>query len=220
VYQCYIFGATNCGKSALLNALMGRPYSEAYEHTKGPCYAVNAVEQIGGGRNTLVLREVTEESVTDLLEKKDSLASCDVAAFVYDSADAHSWRRAYELLVQVAAHQEITGFEVPCLLIAAKDDLESDPSCTKGSTRVCTDMGLEATISVSMKLGDIGNLFRKIVDAAQHPHLSIPETEAGRKHKYYRRLIQQSLTVTAVGVTVAVAGIAIYRLYVKRKNND
>lgn len=24
-----------------------RPYTEGYEHTKGPCYAVNAVEQIG-----------------------------------------------------------------------------------------------------------------------------------------------------------------------------
>jgi Ras family protein T1 len=58
-------------------------------------------------------------------------------------------------------------------------------------------MGLEATISVSIKLGDFGNLFRKIVDAAQHPHLSIPETEAGRKHKQYRRLIQRSLTVAA-----------------------
>ncbi|KAG0613574.1 hypothetical protein M758_6G112900 [Ceratodon purpureus] len=218
VYQCYIFGATNCGKSSLLDALMGRLFSESYEHTKGTRYAVNVVEQNGGGRKTLVLREVSEEAVSDLLEKKDALASCDVAAFVYDSADAHSWRRAYELLVQVAAHQEITGLEVPCLLIAAKDDLESDPSCTKGSTRVCTDMGLEATISVSIKLGDIGNLFRKIVDAAQHPHLSIPETEAGRKHKQYRRLIQRSLTVAAVGVTFTVAGIAIYRLYMKRKN--
>lgn len=37
-----------------------------------------------GGRKNLVLREVTEESVSDLLEQKDALASCDVAAFVYD----------------------------------------------------------------------------------------------------------------------------------------
>lgn len=58
-------------------------------------------------------------------------------------------------------------------------------------------MGVEAPISVSMKLGDIGNLFRRIVDAAQRPHLSIPETEAGRSHKHYRRLIQRSLTVAA-----------------------
>ena len=57
----------------------------------------------------------------------------------HNSADAESWRRAYDLLIEVAAHQEITGLEVPCLLIASKDDLESDPSCTKGSTRVCID---------------------------------------------------------------------------------
>ena len=63
--------------------------------------------------------------------------------------------------------------------------------------QVCTDMGVEAPIPVSMKLGDIGNLFRRIVDAAQRPHLSIPETEAGRSHKHYRRLIQRSLTVAA-----------------------
>jgi Ras family protein T1 len=85
--------------------------------------------------------------------------------------------------------------------------------------QVCTDMGVEAPIPVSMKLGDIGNLFRRIVDAAQRPHLSIPETEAGRSHKHYRRLIQRSLTVAAVGVTATVAGIAIYRVYMARKQN-
>jgi hypothetical protein len=35
----------------------------------------------------LVLREVNEESVSKLLEKKDALASCDVAAFVYDRCE-------------------------------------------------------------------------------------------------------------------------------------
>lgn len=56
---------------------------------------------------------------------------------------------------------------------------------------------MEAPISVSMKLGDIGNLFRRVVDAAQRPHLSIPETELGRTHKQYRRLLNRSLTVAA-----------------------
>ncbi|XP_024381368.1 mitochondrial Rho GTPase 1 isoform X2 [Physcomitrium patens] len=217
VYQCYIFGANKCGKSALLNALIGRPFTEAYERTEDTRYAVNVVDQIVGGRKTLVLREIIEESVSSLFEKKHALSSCDVAAFVYDCADAQSWKRAYELLVQVIAHQEITGYEIPCMIISAKDDLESVPSCTKGSTRVCTDMGLEATISVSTKLGDVGNLFQKIVDAAQHPHRSIPKTEAGRKFKHYRCLIQWSLTVAAVGFGAAVAGNAIYRLCVRRK---
>ena len=63
--------------------------------------------------------------------------------------------------------------------------------------QVCNEMGVESPISVSMKLGDIGNLFRRIVDAAQRPHLSIPETELGRTQKHYRRLVQRSLTVAA-----------------------
>ena len=68
----------------------------------------------------------------------------------YNSADAESWQRAYELLIEVAAHQETTGLEVPCLLIASKDDLESDPSCTKGSTRVYIDLleSLSATFGM------------------------------------------------------------------------
>ena len=38
--------------------------------------------------------------------------------------------------MEVAAHGEITGLEVPCLLIAAKDDLEPDASCIQSSARV------------------------------------------------------------------------------------
>ncbi|CAM6008327.1 unnamed protein product [Sphagnum balticum] len=220
VLQCFVFGPTNVGKSALLNALIGRPYNEAYEHTKGDHYTTNIVDQIGGSKKTLIMREINEESVTSLLGRRDALADCDVAAFVYDSSDATSWKCAVDLLLDVAAHGERCGFEVPCLVVAAKDDLEPDPTCIKSSTRVCTDMGVEAPISVSMKLGDIGNLFRRIVDAAQRPHLSIPETEAGKTNKNYHRLIQRSLTIAAVGATVAVAGIALYRVYHVRKQQS
>ena len=54
-------------------------------------------------------------------------------------------------------------------------------------------MGIEAPIPISAKLGDLNNVFRRIVSAAEHPHLSIPETEAGRSRKQYHRLINRSL---------------------------
>lgn len=54
-------------------------------------------------------------------------------------------------------------------------------------------MGLETPTPVSMKLGDNNNLFLRIVEAAQHPHLSIPETELGKITKQHRQLIQQSV---------------------------
>jgi hypothetical protein len=41
-----------------------------------------------------------------------------------------------DLLVEVAAHGEKYGFEVPCLLVAAKDDLEPDPICHQSSIQV------------------------------------------------------------------------------------
>ena len=47
-----------------------------------------------------------------------------------------SWKRATELLVEVAGHGEDTGLEVPCLIVAAKDDLNSFPMAIQDSTRV------------------------------------------------------------------------------------
>jgi hypothetical protein len=38
--------------------------------------------------------------------------------------------------VEVAAHGEINGVEVPCLLIAAKDDFEPDSLCKQNAHRV------------------------------------------------------------------------------------
>lgn len=65
-------------------------------------------------------------------------------------------------------------------------------------------MGLEVPISVSMKLGDINNLFRRIVEVAQRPHLSIPETELRKNTKQHQKLFQRSLSI-AVGMFLSLA---------------
>jgi mitochondrial Rho GTPase 1 len=38
--------------------------------------------------------------------------------------------------VQVATHGENTGYEVPCLIVAAKDDLDQSSQALQESTRV------------------------------------------------------------------------------------
>ncbi|XP_058077713.1 mitochondrial Rho GTPase 1-like [Magnolia sinica] len=217
VFQCYVFGPKNAGKSALLNSLIGRPFSERYTSTKNERFAVNVVDQPGGTKKTLIMREVPEDGVKDLLSDKESLAACDIAVFVYDSSDENSWQKAMDLLVEVASHGDDTGFEVPCLIISAKDDLDPSPIALQNSTRVSQDMGIEAPIPVSMKLGDF-NVFRRIISAAQQPHLSIPETEAGRSRKQYRQLVNRSLMFVSVGAAVAIVGFAAYRVYAARKS--
>ncbi|KAF2307226.1 hypothetical protein GH714_025582 [Hevea brasiliensis] len=221
VFQCFVFGPKNAGKSALLNSFTGRRFVDTSPSTTGENYAVNVVDLPGLGiKKTLILREIPEDGVKKLLSNKESLAPCDIAVFVHDSSDESSWRRATELLVEVASHGEDTGYEVPCLIVAAKDDLNSFPMAIQESTRVSQDMGIEAPIPISSKMGDTNNIFRRIVNAAEHPHLSIPETEAGRSRKQYHRLINRSLMFVSVGAAVAIVGLAAYRVYATRKNTS
>ncbi|KAI3927858.1 hypothetical protein MKW98_023459 [Papaver atlanticum] len=220
VFQCFVFGPKGSGKSSLLNSFLGRPFSEAYSPTTTERFATNTVDHLGGNKKTLILREIPEDGVKRLLSSKESLAECDVAIFVHDSSDEKSWKRATELLVDVAGHGEDSGFEVPCLIVAAKDDLDPFPLSIQHSTRVSQDMGIEAPIPVSMQLGDLSNVFRRIISAAEHPHLSIPETEAGRNRKQYRQFVNRSLMFVSVGAAVAIAGLAAYRVYAARKNTS
>lgn len=220
VLTCFVFGPARAGKSALLRALTGRPYVDLYTHTQEELYSAHVVEPIGGSKKTLILREISMDLVPVLLTRKDALASCDVAAFVYDSSDESSWKQTSDLLLEITAHGESSGFEVPCLLVAAKDDLGPQAAAISDSARVCQDMGMEAPISVSIKLGDTNNIFRRIVDAAQRPHLSIPVTEAGRNYQHYKQMVNRSLVVLSVGAAVAVVGLAAYRVYLARRQSS
>ncbi|KAL4577165.1 hypothetical protein LXL04_013269 [Taraxacum kok-saghyz] len=91
-------------------------------------------------------------------------------------------------------------YEVPCLIVASKDDLDPYPTAIQDSTRVSQDMGIEAPIPISTKLGDLNIIFGRSLRAAEHPHLSIPETEAGKTWK----LLNCSLMIVSVGAAVAV----------------
>jgi Ras family protein T1 len=50
----------------------------------GERYAANVIDQPGGSKKTLILREIPEDRVKKFLTNKESLAACDVAVVVYD----------------------------------------------------------------------------------------------------------------------------------------
>uniref|UniRef100_A0A1D1Y008 Mitochondrial Rho GTPase n=1 Tax=Anthurium amnicola TaxID=1678845 RepID=A0A1D1Y008_9ARAE len=218
VLQCFVFGPKNAGKSALLNSLIGRPFYDKYTPTTQHRFAANVVDMSKGAKKTLIMREIPEDEVKTLLSNKESLAPCDIAVFVHDSSDENSWKKATKLLVEVANHAENNGFEVPCLIVSAKDDLDPYPLAIQDSTRLIQDMGLETPIPVSVKLAEFNNVFQRIMNAAQHPHLSIPETEAGKYRKHCRQLFKSSLVVISVGAAAVFVGLAAYRVYAARKN--
>ncbi|TXG63639.1 hypothetical protein EZV62_010633 [Acer yangbiense] len=218
VFRCFVFGPKKAGKSALLNSFLGRPFSENYTPTTRERYATNVVDQLGGTKKTLILQEIPEEGVQKLLSNKESLAACDVAVFVYDSSDDYSWKKTKELLIGFARLEEDSGYGVPCLLIAAKDDLDSKSLTVQDAARVTLELGIEAAIPISMKIRDPTDIFGRIVRAAEQPHLFIPETETGRNRKHYRHLVNSSLMFVSVGAAVTIVGLAAYRAYAARKN--
>lgn len=68
-------------------------------------------------------------------------------------------------------------------------------------------MGIEAPIPVSSKLGDLSDIFSKIVRAAEQPHLSIPETEAGRRCKHYHQLVNRSLKFVSGMLVIQISNL-------------
>lgn len=63
-------------------------------------------------------------------------SNCRAPTVFFSSSDESSWKKATDLLVEVASHGEDTGYEVPCLIVAAKDDLDPFPLAIQDSTRV------------------------------------------------------------------------------------
>lgn len=55
------------------------------------------------------------------------------------SSRESSWQGATELLLDVASQGEASGYEVPCLIVAAKDDLDPYLTEIQDSTRVHTN---------------------------------------------------------------------------------
>ncbi|CAN7056244.1 hypothetical protein IGI04_014068 [Brassica rapa subsp. trilocularis] len=218
VFQCFVFGPKKSGKSALLDSFLERKFSDGYKATVGERYAANVVDQPGGCKKTLILREIPEDRVKKFLANKEALAACDVAVVVYDSSDVYSWRKAREMLMEVARKGEESGYGTPCVLVAAKDDLDAYPMSVQESDRVCMELGIDIPVSVSMKDDERNSLFRKIVSTAENPHMSVPETESGRRSKNIRQVVNSSLLFVSVGTAVGFAGLAAYRAYSARKN--
>uniref|UniRef100_A0A0R0HXF0 Mitochondrial Rho GTPase n=1 Tax=Glycine max TaxID=3847 RepID=A0A0R0HXF0_SOYBN len=218
VFQCYVFGSKHAGKSALMYSLLGRPFSNNYTPTTVEQYAANVIELKGVTRKILILREIPEDGLLQFLSNQDCLAACDVAVFVYDSSDEYSWKKSRDLLEKVVRQGELTGYRTPCLLIAAKDDLAPVPRTVLDSVKVTQALGIKAPIHVSMKLGDSSNVYNKIVNAAEHPHLSIPETETARRKKQHNQLLHHSLIFALVGAAMAVAGLTACRVRAVKKN--
>ncbi|XP_059548538.1 mitochondrial Rho GTPase 2 isoform X1 [Myotis daubentonii] len=116
VLLCKVVGARGVGKSAFLQAFLGRGlgHPDTRELHKTPAiYAINTV-QVNGQEKYLILREVDADSLLSTA----SDAACDVACLMFDGSDPQS----FALCTSIYKRHYMDG-QTPCLFVSSKADL-------------------------------------------------------------------------------------------------
>lgn len=172
VLLAYIIGAPGCGKSALLDAHLGLPFSPTYHPTIKPRTAANSVELPGGKQCTLILQELGELEPA-ILGNAAKLSAADLLVFAYDSSDPDSFAHVPGL---VERHASLTsgssdgGEKVPEMCVALKADRDR---CTQHGEEQpeawATERGMGAPLHVCASWGSIGEVFVSIAEAALNP---------------------------------------------------
>ena len=114
-----VLGASQSGKSYLLDTLLGRPFSQTYHPTIQPRTAVNTVELPGGKQCYLILKELGESETAVLDNKNKLLDQCDVLVYTYDSSDPDSFAYIPKLR---DSHPHLG--DLPSVYVALKADLD------------------------------------------------------------------------------------------------
>ncbi|XP_014442496.1 mitochondrial Rho GTPase 2 [Tupaia chinensis] len=111
VLMCRVMGAQGVGKSAFLQAFLGRSleHQDTGASSGGPPYAISTV-QVNGQEKYLILCEVGVDSQLD--------ATCDVACLMFDSSDPQSFVHCASLY-----KRHYMDSQTPCLFVSAKADL-------------------------------------------------------------------------------------------------
>eukprot|EP01135_Chromosphaera_perkinsii_P008697 Nk52_evm30s1444 gene=Nk52_evmTU30s1444 len=203
VFQCFVFGATGSGKSSLLRNLIGKPVREKYSPTVKNHTVVNAVS-VKGAEKYLVLQEIPANGIDlEIIQNKKRLEECSVACFVYDASDPNSFSYVAKL------QSRLDDYSMPCLFIATKNDL---PVCEQKFSHqpeeFCKELDLPAPASVSVKTGNMSDLFSSISNIAMNPHLGTPALDVDGS-TFGTQLLKTSVSLAAILAT----GYIAYRVY-------
>uniref|UniRef100_A0A3P9PYX8 Mitochondrial Rho GTPase n=1 Tax=Poecilia reticulata TaxID=8081 RepID=A0A3P9PYX8_POERE len=112
-FLCKVIGPRGTGKTAFLQAFVGRSVLVRNASSAFSPYVINTV-QIGNQEKYLMLNEVDVEM--EFLKASD--AACDVACLMYDASDPHS----FDYCASIYKQHYMDG-SVPCVLVASKADL-------------------------------------------------------------------------------------------------
>ncbi|XP_059548539.1 mitochondrial Rho GTPase 2 isoform X2 [Myotis daubentonii] len=206
VLLCKVVGARGVGKSAFLQAFLGRGlgHPDTRELHKTPAiYAINTV-QVNGQEKYLILREVDADSLLSTA----SDAACDVACLMFDGSDPQS----FALCTSIYKRHYMDG-QTPCLFVSSKADLpEGVPLPGLSPAEFCRRHRLPAPVPFSCAgPGEPGTaVFTRLATMATFPYLVHGELHTT---SFWLRV-----TLGAFGAAVAaILSFSLYRVLVKSR---
>ncbi|XP_034276369.1 mitochondrial Rho GTPase 2 [Pantherophis guttatus] len=201
VFLCKVIGSRGSGKSAFLQAFLGKNVgvqSESEENKSS--YSINTV-LVNGQEKHLILHEIE----ADVEFAKASDTTCDVACFLYDVTDLKSFNYCANIY-----KQHYMDSQVPCLFVASKTDLP-ETSLPHGFSpaEFCYKHRLQPPFYFSCISQELLStaIYTKLATAATFPHLN--DIELGASSFWIR---------VALGAAVAtIVGISLYKAMMKNK---
>ena len=176
VLLAYILGGPGSGKSSILDAFLGRPFSSTYHPTIKPRTAVNSVELPGGKQCTLILEELGELEPA-ILENEAKLFTADILVYTYDSSDPDSFSHITNLR-STYPHLD----EIPALYVALKADNDKTTQRSEVQPEEYTAaLDMSKPLHVSVTWGSVGELFVQIAEAAMFPTGAYPKGKEGEE---------------------------------------
>ncbi|XP_031451195.1 mitochondrial Rho GTPase 2 isoform X4 [Phasianus colchicus] len=201
VFLCKVLGARGAGKSAFLQAFLGRSLAAQRENPGEPSlYTINTV-QVNGQEKYLILHEVSAE----MQFTKASDAACDVACLIYDLSDPKSFSYCASIY-----KQHYMDSQIPCVFVASKTDLpEASQQPGLSPAEFCYKHCLPPPFLFSCHSQGLPStaVYTKLATAATFPHLNAVELGAA---SFWLRV--------ALGAAVtALVGFTLYRVLAKNK---
>ncbi|KAG8145492.1 hypothetical protein E2320_012018, partial [Naja naja] len=194
VFLCKVIGSQGSGKSAFLQAFLGKNVavqSESEENKSS--YSINTV-LVNGQEKHLILHEIE----ADVEFTKTSDTTCDVACFLYDVTDLKSFNYCANI------------YKIPCLFVASKTDLpEMSHPHGFSPAEFCYKHRLQPPFYFSCVSQELLStaVYTKLAMAATFPHLN--DIELGTSSFWIR---------IALGAAVAtIVGISLYKAMMKNK---
>ncbi|EIN12642.1 mitochondrial Rho GTPase [Punctularia strigosozonata HHB-11173 SS5] len=168
VFLCYVCGAAGSGKTSLLRAFAGKPFQQAYKPTNQVISVVNSVD-IDGSEKYLVLQEFGSRYEPETLRNSKKTDLADLIVYVYDSSDTNSFSYISNL------RQQYSLDSIPTLFVATKSDLDLAQQRHEVQPDVyCRRLGLQVPVAVSVKTGQLADVFHVMCGIAMKPNSAIP----------------------------------------------